>query len=387
MHWCIVSYGARVRIAHVSDCYLPRTGGIETQVRALALHQAADGDDVRVITATAGSDVASGVETVDGIPVHRVTMPIPMGLPIHLRTRHEVAGLLRRDPVDVVHVHAGVVSPFAWGAVRAAHETGTPCVVTVHSIWGPIAGPGFAVSDALVRWSAWGVQVTAVSETAARGIEAALPSVAPVLVTPNGIDVDAWRVAHVPGRGDELRAVSVMRLAPRKRLIPLLRIVEMAHRSLMGTAHLSLTIVGDGPERSAAERFIRSHRLTGVIRLTGRLGPEEIREVFAHSDLFVQPSVKESFGLAALEARSAGLPVLARTQTGTSHFIRDGVEGVLVPSDRAMAQALMGLARDPDRVAAMAEVNRSTAPAESWPQVLGRMREAYAQPMGRHAAG
>lgn len=380
-----MSYGAGVRIAHVSDCYLPRTGGIETQVRALAMHQVANGDDVRVITATPGN--AAGVEVLDEIPVHRVTMPLPLGLPIHLRTRHEVAQLLRRDPVDVVHVHAGVVSPFAWGAVRAARETGTPCVVTVHSIWGPIAGPGFALSDTLLRWSTWGVQVTAVSQTAARGIEAALPAVAPVLVTPNGIDAQAWRVEHVPGRDDELRLVSVMRLAPRKRLIPLLRIVEMAHRSLLGAGHLRLTIVGDGPERATAERFIRSRGLTGVVRLAGRLGADEIKDVFAHSDVFVQPSVKESFGLAALEARSAGLPVVARAQTGTSHFVRDGVEGVLVSSDRGMAQALIALARDPARVRTMAEHNLSTQADESWPSVLQQMRLAYAQPIARHAAG
>lgn len=381
-----MSYRAAVRIAHVSDCYLPRTGGIETQVRALAMHQAADGDQVRVITATPGDDVTFGDDVVDGLPISRVTMSLPMGLPVHLRTRHHVAQSLRRDPVDVLHVHAGVISPFAWGAIRAARETGTPCVVTVHSIWGPIAGPGFALSDALVKWSQWGVQITAVSETAARGIEAALPSVAPVLVTPNGIDASAWRVTHVPAGDRELRAVSVMRLAPRKRLTPLLRIVEMAHRSLLGTVHLRLTIIGDGPERAAAQRFIRSRGLTGVVDLAGRLGADQIREVFAHSDVFVQPSVKESFGLAALEARSAGLPVLARAQTGTSHFIRDGVEGVLVSSDREMTQALIALARDPGRVATLAEHNRSTMPDESWPSVLRQMRAAYARPMAREAA-
>lgn len=371
-----MSYGRPVKIAHVSDCYWPRTGGIETQVRALAGHQAASGDDVCVITATP-SEGAGRSDVVDGIPVHRVTVPMPMNLPIHPRTRHNVATLLRDHPVDVVHVHAGVVSPFAWGAVRAARELNVPCVVTVHSVWGPLAGPGYALTDALLKWSAWGVQVTAVSKTAAEAIERALPSVAPVLITPNGIDASAWRVEHRPGPPGTLRAVSVMRLAPRKRLMPLLRIVEMAHRSLLGTAHLTMTVIGDGPERSTAERFVRNRGLTGVVHFAGRRSPQEIREIFADSDLFVQPSVRESFGLAALEARSAGLPVLARIQSGTSTFIRDGVEGVLVPSDRSMAQALMNLARDPNAVEGMAEHNRRTAPREVWTHVLSSVQSAY----------
>lgn len=381
-----MSYGADVRIAHVSDCYLPRTGGIETQVRALALHQAAEGDDVRIITATPGEALPSGRDIVDGLVVQRITMPLPMNLPVHPRTRHHVVEELRRNPVDVVHVHAGVVSPFAWGAIRAARQTNTPCVVTIHSIWGPIAGPGFSAADALLKWSNWGAQLTAVSETAARGIEAALPAVAPVLVTPNGIEASAWQVEHVAAEPGALRAVAVMRLAPRKRLIPLLRIVEMAHRSLLGTAHLTLTIVGDGPERATAERFIRTHGLAGVVHLAGRMPADAIRDVFAHADLFVQPSVKESFGLAALEARSAGLPVLARRETGTAHFVRDGVEGVLVSSDREMAQALIGLARDPERLAGIAAHNRATTADESWPQVLRLVREAYARPIAAHVA-
>ena len=371
----------------MSDCYLPRTGGIETQVRALALQQAAVGHDVRVITATAGSGaVFAGREVVDGIPVDRVAARIPGALPIHPRTRAHVAALLARDPVDVVHVHAGVVSPFAWGAIRAARERRVPVLVTVHSIWGPIARPGFGASAALLRWTDWGVQLSAVSDTAAAHIAAAVPAAGEVLVVPNGIDPSGWTGYRVEGAHDELRLATVMRLAPRKRALALLRIVDQVRRGLGSSHRVTLCIVGDGPDRRRAEAFIREHGLASDVSLLGRLDHEGISEVFANADLYVQPSVRESFGLAALEARSAGLPVVARRQTGTTQFIRDGVEGLLVESDAEMARALMRVARDRALLDRMAAHNRSTTPDDTWPGVLAMVDAAYAQAIGRLSA-
>lgn len=375
-----VSYGQVVRIAHVSDCYLPRTGGIETQVRALALQQAASGHEVRVITATAGAgEVFSGREIVDGLPVDRVAARIPGALPIHPRTRAHVSALLAREPADVVHVHAGVISPFAWGAVRAARERRLPVLVTVHSIWGPIARPGFAASAALTRWTDWGVQLSAVSDTAADRIAAAVPGAGEVLVVPNGIDPTRWTGYRVEGEPDELRLATVMRLAPRKRVLPLLRVVEQVRRALAGSTRVSLSIVGDGPERRRAEAFIRERGLTADVSLLGRLDHEGIGEVFANADLYVQPSVRESFGLAALEARCAGLPVIARSQTGTTQFIRDGIEGLIVDSDVQMAQAIMRVARDRVLLERMAAFNRDTPPEDTWPGVLAAVEAAYAR--------
>lgn len=366
-----------MRIAHVSDCYLPRTGGIETQVRALALRQAPAGQDVRIITATPGRAGSAD----DLIPVDRLVMRIPFDLPIHLRTRREVMRVLGRHPVDVVHVHAGVVSPFAWGAVRAAARMGIPTLVTVHSIWGALARPGFAISNALLRWSSWGVQLSAVSEAAARRVSRAVPAAGPVLVLPNGIDPGRWQIGHRAGPDGELRVVTVMRLAPRKRLLPLLRILRRAQARLGRRGTIRATIVGDGPERARAERYAMRHGMQ--VAFTGRLDPDGIRECFADADVYVQPSVKESFGIAALEGRSAGLPVLARSQAGTSQFVRDGVEGILVDSDEAMADALVRMAVEPGLVHRIRDHNRAVLPEQSWDHVLDLVQDAYATAIAR----
>lgn len=367
-----------MRIAHVSDCYLPRTGGIETQVRALAVRQATQGHEVRVITATPGATVRSGIEVIDGLPVERITARIPGDLPIHPRTRAHVHAALTKSRVDVVHVHVGVVSPFAWGAVRAGHQLGVPVLVTVHGIWGPFAGPGYRVSDVLTHWSRWGVRLSAVSDVAAHRIERALPGVGPVLVLPNGIDPAEWLLPERQHDPATLSLVTVMRLAPRKRTLPLLRIVQRARQRLGARAHLQLRIVGDGPERSRAQAFVRQHGLEDVVAFAGRLDHGGMREVFAMSDAYVQASVRESFGIAALEARCAGLPVIARSQTGTTQFIRDGQEGLLAGSDDQMASAITRLALDRPLLAGLTEHNRTVAPEQDWPRVLDLVLEAYA---------
>lgn len=359
-------------------------GGIETQVRALAGHQAAAGDEVRVVTATPGhSGVFAGDDEVDGLVVHRVAAHLPFELPVHPRTTTEVGRLLDRHPVDVVHVHAGVVSPFAWGAIRAATRRGLPTLVTIHSVWGPVAGPGFRASNALLRWSAWGATLSAVSTVAADRIAASVARSGPVLVVPNGIEPADWAVSHVPGDDAVLRVTSVMRMAPRKRTLALVRIIAAAARQAPEGVGLSAVLVGDGPDRRRAERYVEGEGLAPVVRFTGRLERPAILDVFAHSDVYVQPSVRESFGLAALEARTAGLPVVARSQTGTTEFVREGVEGLLAPDDTGMARALARLASDRELLSRIARHNRSTAPAEAWPSVLATVRGAYAEAAAR----
>ena len=368
-----------VRIAHVSDCYAPRTGGIETQVAALAGQQAFAGDEVRIITATPGhGDVFAGDDVVDGLTVHRIAAHLPFELPVHPRTGREVTRVLAEHPVDAVHVHAGVISPFAWGSIRAATKAGLPTLVTVHSVWGPLARPGFGLTDALLRWSTWGATISAVSAVAAERIHAAIPKAGEVLVVPNGIDPSLWQVAHMPAGGNALRVTTVMRMAPRKRTGPLVRIVESAIRRLDDVT-VSAVLVGDGPERSGAEKYVRERGLDSSITFAGRLPRPRILEVFARSDVYIQPSVKESFGLAALEARAAGLPVVARSQTGTTEFVHDGIEGLLADDDRGMADALVRLGRDRRLLDAIARHNSTVPPEQSWPSVLATVRDAYAR--------
>ena len=83
--------------------------------------------------------------------------------------------------------------------------------------------------------------------------------------------------------------------------------------------------------------------MTDWVRLTGQLDQPAIRAVFDDADLYLSPATLESFGIAALEARCAGLPVIAFAGTGVSDFIEHGRNGLLVGSDAEMVEAITRL--------------------------------------------
>ncbi len=383
-----------MRILHVSDCYLPRLGGIETQVHHLARQQLAAGHDVEVLTATprARHD-RTACDVVDGVSVYRATADLPYELPLHPHAGAQVTAALRRAQDagrahQVVHVHTGVVSQFAYAALPVLVRAGMPVVVTVHSMWGP-ARPAFALVDALIHWSRWPVVFSAVSSVAAAPVRRVAGPGADVRVIPNGIDVAQWRLSDgevaARGAGDEVLLVAVMRLAPRKRGLPLLRVLRAVREQVPAGTALRAVIVGEGPQRAAMERFLRRAGMTGWVELPGRWDRTAIRDLYRRADLFVSAAGLESFGIAALEARTAGVPVLAKDSTGAGEFVTDGVDGVLVGDDAELTSALTRLVLDPARRSAMAERARSRPPETTWDHVLQRCDEAYAAALARVA--
>ena len=155
-----------MRVLIVSDCYAPRLGGIETQVRDLARNLKLAGHEPAVVTATpVGDGRGRSVERADGFPVYRTTAHLPSELPVHPRAGRELDDLLSRLHPDVVHAHVGVVSPFAWSGIAAARRAGLPLAVTFHCVLGPwahVAGALGPVSP--VRgWQRSGADLTAVS--------------------------------------------------------------------------------------------------------------------------------------------------------------------------------------------------------------------------------
>lgn len=366
-----------MRIMHISDCYLPRLGGIEMQVHDLAAHQQAAGHDVTVITATprARHD-RTAFEVLDGIPVRRATIDLPFELPIHPHTAREIERALEEQPIDVVHVHTGLVSPFAHLAARVVVRFGIPLVITVHSLWGRYT-PVFQLLNAWRGWARWPAVFSAVSETAAIPIRRVVGPDTDVHVLPNGIDPAQWLLNPRPRDADDVHLVAVMRLASRKRPLPLLRVLRKAQRMVPGRIQLRATIVGDGPRRATMQRFLNRHDMNSWVTLPGRCTRDQIRDIYRSTDIFVAPAMLESFGIAALEARCAGIPVVAMAGTGVREFIRHGNEGLLASSDTDLAAMLAQLARSPQLRGRIATHNRTVAPPVTWDDVVARTETAY----------
>lgn len=366
-----------MRIVHVSDCFAPRTGGIETQVGDLARHQAAAGHDVHVLTATLGEAGERGgvVDLVDGVHVHRLGARLPFDLPVNpVRGPALIRGALRDVQPDVVHVHAGVVSPFAFDGVRVA--AGLPTAITWHCMLDGAVGVGGPV----VRRTRWGrlpAALSAVSSAAADRVRAVFE--AQVDVVPNGIDVALWAPAVDRPALDPtapLHLVATMRLAPRKRAVPLVDVVAAAARRLPAGS-LRLTLVGDGPARDAVRARVAAAGLTDVVDLRGRLPRDEVRRTYRDADVFVAPARLEAFGIAALEARTSGLAVLAHAGTGVGEFVTDGLDGFLVADDAEMTEAVVLLARERELLAGMRAHAAAVRPPFDWASVLAAAEAQY----------
>jgi glycosyltransferase involved in cell wall biosynthesis len=353
-----------MRILHLTDHYPPVLGGIETHVAALAQRQAHRGDDVTVLTSTPST--ADGQHSHDPGPV----------------TVHRARSLLDRRSLDlaafdVVHAHLSVVAPFTSPVAARGARRGVPTVVTVHSFWngmGPI--PGLAAGLAGLRSAP--VLWTAVSRAAATQLRRQLdlrPTL-PVHVLPNAVAVQP-RSRTPSAVGRPVRVVTTMRVARRKRPGQLVSIVDDLRR--LTDVPLEVTIVGDGPLRGTVERLLLRRDLGQLVSITGRLSPVGVLEQLARADVYVAPAVLESFGLAALEARCVGLPVVGHAGSGLTEFVTDGVEGLLCRSDDEITRSLQELVEDRGLRTRMSEHNRTVRSRMTWDNALRAHDEVYAE--------
>lgn len=369
-----------MRVLIVSDCYAPRLGGIETQVQDLARNLLAAGHEPAVVTATpAGAGRGLGVERPDGFPVYRVTAPLPAQLPEHPRAGAHLRRLMRRLRPDVVHVHVGIVSPFAWSGIRQALGLGLPVAVTFHCVLGPwaragrLAGPASPVS----RWRRAGADLTAVSGMLAAEVSRAGGN-GQVAVLPNGIDLSAWRPPSGSPRPDRegVRVVASLRWIARK--CPL-EVIEVFSRAveMTGDTTATLTVYGDGPLRRRMHQVAAASPLRERITLAGRVDRAQLAADYAQADVYLQTSPADSFGIAALEGRCAGLAVVGVASSGVADFVTDGEDGYLADDVEGLARALAGLLRSPQELARVRAHNLTHDPLPVWHRAVELNVEAY----------
>jgi glycogen synthase len=363
-----------VKVAMLSDCYPPRLGGIESQVRDLSRQLVAAGHEVEVFTATAGPHGERGGATQrgeDGVTVHRLAIPLPGGVPVNPFAPPEVRRRLDAGGFDVAHAHLGILSPFATDLVPVALRAGLPVSATFHCVIDRAGGLMRAVGH-VARWAGRGVALSAVSSMAADRLSTVARG-ARVEVVPNGVDAAWWRTGShgtaSAAAGGVVHVVSAMRLVTRKRPVAMLTVLEGARALLDPGVGLRATILGEGPQRRLMEHHLRRRGIDWV-ELPGRVGKEDLRRRYQGADAYLSTARLEAFGIAALEARAAGLPVVARRGTGTDDFVTDGVDGLLADSDRALVGALAHLAGDDALRARIRAHLVSTAPAQDWPGVV-----------------
>lgn len=184
--------------------------------------------------------------------------------------------------------------------------------------------------------------------------------------------------AAVGTSGDRDGFVTVARLVPQKGIDVLIRALELASGV---AADWTLTLVGDGPERSSLEQQVQAAGLQSRVGFLGfRADPQTF---LLRSGVFVLPSRYEGMPNALLEAMAAGLAVVVTDASpGPLEVVEDGVNGLVVPSDdaQALAGALERLAANPDLREQLGAMARHTLRQLDWP-VVGPIWDALVNPL------
>jgi len=373
-----------MRVALVSPYSWTYPGGVTRHIEALAHELMATGHDVRVLAPFDPDDRATARRHRGARPQPRPVPDwlVPLGPTIGWHSNGAVSNLshtpfaigtlrreLKRGGYDVVHLHEPVTPVVGWDALTSIP---VPLVGTFHCYSESI--PPHLVANAMGarrRLNRLAVRI-AVSEAAAwtgRRFYGGR-----YRIVPNGVALPAGGVpAPRPRAGDEpLEIVFVGQAVERKGLPVLLRAFE----ALRGHVPARLTVVG----ASEAEVAPLLSSRAGVTVL-GRVPDAEKHAALARAHVLAAPSLGgESFGMVLTEAFAAGTPVLASDIAGYRGVVRHGRDGLLVERGDpvALAEALRGLALDPDGTTALAVGARASAHRYAWPKVAEQVAEAYA---------
>jgi glycosyltransferase involved in cell wall biosynthesis len=367
-------------------------------VAGLAHALAKRGHAVHLFTTTPHASVIAGVTT------HQIqtAMVGDVAAPNLWRVR-ELRAMLVDAGITLVHAH-GMFSTLAIGSLLAAHGAGIPSVTTHHSLLRH--SPTLPAAWITYRlFSHRATVVTAVSHAAADDARR-VSGRTDVPILSNGLDREMWAAQRptVPLKADStnedttdiampeagqpgleggqrdrdvMRVVSVMRLARKKSPRDLIDAVPVvlarAHRDVV------FTIVGDGPEREQLERQARRLGVASQVEFLGACSPVRVAEVLARSCLFALPSRREAFGLAVLEARASGLPIVACASGGIPEVVEHGRQGLLANTSHEFADAIVTLITDDTLRARCAAASADGLDAYGWDRVVDRHGMVYQQ--------
>lgn len=198
-----------------------------------------------------------------------------------------------------------------------------------------------------------------------------------IYVVPNGIDLKRFKPSLVRKKERKTKKIIfVGRLHPEKGIKYLIEAMPIVLQEMENT---ELLIVGDGIERSRLEEIIETQGINDQIMFTGALQQKKIPEIMYDADVFVIPSLSESFGIVIIEAMAAGLPIIATNVGGIPFIIDEGFNGYLINpkrSDEIANKILFLLQNDKEREIISAN-NQKKALMFSWDMVAKKLENIY----------
>ena len=336
-------------------CY-PTFGGSGVMATELGIALAEKGHEVHFITYQhpVRLDLLS-----HNVHFHEVFVPdYPLFLyqPYELALSSKLVDMVKLHKIEVLHVHYAIPHAYAGYMAKKMLEEEhiyIPMVTTLHGTDITLVGNhpfykpavSFSINNSDV--------VTSVSQSLKEDTLRLFDIDKEIFVVPNFIKVEKQGNAYTECQRDlmaqpEERIIThISNLRPVKRIVDVIEIFCRIQKEMPA----KLLMVGEGPEKEMAEEMCIAKGIEDKVLFLGN--SNEIDKILCFSDLFLLPSEKESFGLAALEAMACGVPVISSNAGGLPEVNVQGVSGFLsaVGAVDEMSDNAIAILKDPETLA------------------------------------
>lgn len=380
-----------LRVAVVTETYPPEINGVALTLQRLVLALQARHHELQLVRPRQRSDAVA--ET--GAGLHQVLVrgvPIPrypdlrMGLP----AKRSLLSLWSVQRPDLVHV--ATEGPLGWSALQAARKLRLPIssdfrtnfnAYSRHYGLGWLHKPIAGYLRKFHNLAGCTMVPTAGLRDALHGMGFERLNVVARGVDTEGFDPARRREALRRSWGatsDDPVVLYVGRLAAEKNLELLARAMAAMRRE---SPRLRCVVVGDGPERERLAALC-----TGAVWAGPRRG-EDLAAHYASADLFLFPSLTETYGNVVPEAMASGLAVLAFDHAAAAELIRNGENGLLAPwgDAEAFVRQALALVRDPARAAVFGRLAREACLGQGWGRIAAQVEAVWVHLLRSHTQG
>ncbi len=370
-------------------CY-PTYGGSGVVATELGMELAARGHDIHFISYAPPIRLTDTNHHIQFHEVEVTTYPLFDHAPYALTLAVRMMEVAEAERLDLLHVHYAI--PHSVSALLArmmAAPRRLPFITTLHGTDITLVGNDRSFLPITKFSIEQSDGVTAISHNLKQRTIEEFDIQRPIEVIPNFVNCDLYcrkpdaaRRAEWAANGEPI-LMHLSNFRPVKRVTDVIEIFALVRKKMAA----KLVLVGDGPERSAAEYLVRKKNLRKDVHFLGK--QDRVYELLSQADVFVLPSDNESFGLAALEAMACEVPVIATNVGGVPEVVEHGVDGFLfTPREVEIgARYALEILSLPDRGRAMGQRARVNARKKYCANdVIPKYEEYYRRVIGNEGA-
>ncbi len=310
-------------------CY-PTFGGSGVVATELGIELSKKGHEIHFITYSQPVRLDALSKNLHYHEVNVPDYPLFKYEPYELALSSKLYDVVSKHKIDVLHVHYAIPHAYAaYMAKKILDENGynIPIITTLHGTDITLVGNHPFYKPAVTFSINKSDIVTCVSKSLRDDTREFFGIKRDIKVIPNFIDIEKYSKKHllfernIIAQDKEKIIVHISNFRPLKRIIDVIKIFEKISQKI----NSKLIMVGDGPDKKKAKDFLRKNNLKNKVIFLGKTN--EIDEILCSSDLFLLPSEKESFGLAALEAMALKVPVISSNVGGLKELNINGNSG------------------------------------------------------------